>query len=106
MSRRPELGPDEHPLGLVETQQAELFTPSAPMHLSDGSVLPNVTVSYETYGTLNADRDNGIYICHALTGDAHVAGWHRGAGSPARRMEAVRPGAGPHRRHQLRVRIG
>lgn len=82
MSRRPQLGPDEHPLGIVETQQAELFTPSAPLRLADGSLLPNVTVSYETYGTLNAARDNAIYICHALTGDAHVAGWHEGDKHP------------------------
>ncbi len=37
-------------------------------------VLPNVTIAYETWGELNAARDNAIYIAHALTGDSHVFG--------------------------------
>ena len=39
-----------------------------------GAVIPQVRVAYETWGTLNADRSNAVYICHALTGDSHVAG--------------------------------
>lgn len=39
-----------------------------------GVTIPSVRVAYETWGTLNADRSNAIYICHALTGDSHVAG--------------------------------
>jgi homoserine O-acetyltransferase len=39
-----------------------------------GVEIPNVRVAYETWGTLNADRTNAIYICHALTGDSHVTG--------------------------------
>lgn len=36
--------------------------------------MPDVRVAYETWGSLNADRSNAIYVCHALTGDSHVAG--------------------------------
>ncbi len=39
-----------------------------------GAVLPSVRVAYETWGSLNADRSNAIYVCHALTGDSHVTG--------------------------------
>ena len=38
-----------------------------------GGNLPGVTVAYETYGQLNAARDNAMLICHAISGDSHVA---------------------------------
>jgi homoserine O-acetyltransferase len=41
--------------------------------LAKGGQLPNVTVAYETYGELNTARDNAVLICHALSGDSHVA---------------------------------
>ena len=41
-----------------------------------GQVIPEFTLRYETYGSLNATRDNAIVICHALSGDHHCAGWH------------------------------
>jgi homoserine O-acetyltransferase len=44
-----------------------------PLALEAGGLLPNVTVAFETYGQLNAARDNAVLICHALTGDSHVA---------------------------------
>jgi homoserine O-acetyltransferase/O-succinyltransferase len=40
-----------------------------------GGFLPSVTAAYETWGTLNAAKDNAILICHALSGDAHAIGW-------------------------------
>ena len=52
-----------------------------PIALALGGELPDVTVCYETYGTLSPARDNAVYICHALTGDSHVAA-HDAADAP------------------------
>jgi len=60
-------------VGLVETQY---WTSDEPLTLECGAVLPRVTQAYETYGELTPERDNAILIFHALSGDAHVAGYH------------------------------
>lgn len=60
-------------VGIV-TPQTVHFDTSLP--LRGGETLPAFDITYETYGTLNADRSNAILICHALSGDAHVAGYH------------------------------
>lgn len=44
-----------------------------PLELELGGRLPEITVAFETYGKLNAAKDNAILICHALSGDSHVA---------------------------------
>src|SRR5690349_4448152 len=44
------------------------------VELERGGVLPDVTLAYETWGQLNAQRDNAILVEHALTGDSHVDG--------------------------------
>ena len=44
-----------------------------PLALENGGVLPSVTVAYETWGELAEDRGNAVLICHALSGDSHVA---------------------------------
>jgi homoserine O-acetyltransferase len=44
--------------------------------LANGERFGPVTVAYETYGKLTPERDNAIFVCHALTGDAHIAGKH------------------------------
>jgi len=64
-------------VGLVQTQTATLFTPPDLLQLECGQSLGPIEVAYETYGRLNEARDNAVLICHALTGDAHVAGRHR-----------------------------
>lgn len=42
--------------------------------VEEGLTLPGVRVAYETWGSLDAEASNAIYICHALTGDSHVVG--------------------------------
>lgn len=44
------------------------------LDLQFGGELRNVTIAYQTYGELNANNDNVILICHALTGNAHAGG--------------------------------
>lgn len=58
-------------VGTVETQFLDL---PGSLSLDCGRELHPVRVAYETYGTLSAERDNVILVCHALSGDAHAAG--------------------------------
>ncbi|MFN8640183.1 MAG: homoserine O-acetyltransferase [Candidatus Binatia bacterium] len=55
---------------------AQAVTFDAPLALELGGILPSVTVAYETYGALSAARDNAVLVCHALSGDSHVARHH------------------------------
>ncbi len=59
-------------VGTVETQFLEL---PEPLSLECGRELYPVRIAYETYGTLSPARDNVILVCHALSGDAHAAGY-------------------------------
>ncbi len=54
-------------------QHAQHVTFDGPFHLECGRHLPSVTVAYETYGTLSPARDNAVLLCHAISGDSHVA---------------------------------
>jgi homoserine O-acetyltransferase len=61
-------------VGTVETQFLDL---PRPLRLDCGRELHPIRIAYETYGTLSAARDNVILVCHALSGDAHAAGYSK-----------------------------
>jgi homoserine O-acetyltransferase len=54
-------------------RHAQSVTLDEPLGLESGGTLPGVTVAFETYGKLNQAGDNAILICHAISGDSHVA---------------------------------
>ncbi|GDX60479.1 homoserine O-acetyltransferase [Nitrosomonadaceae bacterium] len=60
-------------VGIV-TSQAVCF--DTPLHLQSGAVLDSYSLTYETYGELNATKSNAILICHALSGNHHIAGYY------------------------------
>jgi len=57
---------------LIAQSQSMLF--EAPLLLQSGASIRGYSLSYETYGTLNADKSNAVLICHALNASHHVAG--------------------------------
>ena len=63
-----------------------------PLALDGGGTLLPVEIGYETYGVLNADASNAILVCHALTGDQHVASTHPITGKPGWWARMVGPG--------------
>lgn len=58
----------------VGHRQFHRFAHERPFSLEGGSSLHDVTIAYETWGTLNSDASNAILVCHAWTGDSHVSG--------------------------------
>ncbi len=69
-------------VGIVETKYSEVALPPNDLLLESGQKLGPVTIAYETYGTLNENKSNAVLICHALSGDAHAAGFHEGVKDP------------------------
>jgi len=61
---------------LVETKSWRFAEPPDELELRCGARLGPIDVAYETYGQLAPEGDNAVLICHALSGDAHVAGKH------------------------------
>ncbi|RKF22687.1 homoserine O-acetyltransferase [Altericroceibacterium spongiae] len=68
------------------------LTLSNALPLDSGQVLENVQIAYQTYGTLAPEKDNAILLCHALTGDQHVANPHPITGKPGWWDRMVGPG--------------
>ncbi|MBA4198197.1 MAG: homoserine O-acetyltransferase [Chitinophaga sp.] len=55
-----------------------LFEYGQPFALENGQILPQLSLTYFTYGKLNADKSNVVWVCHALTANADVADWWKG----------------------------
>lgn len=68
--------------GSVGTTRTEYLDLPEPLRLDSGRSLASVRIAYETYGTLSATKDNVILVCHALSGDAHAAGWSDDPAAP------------------------
>jgi homoserine O-acetyltransferase len=62
------------PISMVK----ETFYSSTPLHMESGEILYEYQIAYSTYGRLNAEKSNVIWIIHALTGDANVSEWWNG----------------------------
>ena len=75
--------------GSVGTVETEFLDLPNPVRLDCGQELHPVRVAYETYGALAPERDNVILVCHALSGDAHAAGF-----SPRAAVQSTRDGFG------------
>lgn len=76
-------------VGRVKTKK---FAIKDDLKLSSGKTLSNVELAYETYGDLNSAKSNAILVCHALTGDAHAAGWHLNPAKPGWWDMVIGPG--------------
>jgi homoserine O-acetyltransferase len=82
---------DKH-ISLVETRYFTFAQPPAVFVLESGEVIGPVTLAYEMYGELNAGRSNAVLITHALTGDAHAAGFREGEETPGWWHDMIGPG--------------
>ena len=69
----------ETPTSLVMT-----FPADRPLRLDSGAAVAPLSVAYQTYGTLNAAKSNAVLVCHALTGDQHVANVNPVTGKPGK----------------------
>ena len=67
-------------------------TIAAALPLDSGQTLDGVTIAWQSYGALNADKSNAVLLCHALTGDQYVASDHPATGKPGWWARMVGPG--------------
>jgi homoserine O-acetyltransferase/O-succinyltransferase len=79
-------------VGWTESKSTCLVDPGSSFVLELGGKIGPVDVEYETYGTLSPGKDNVVFIAHALSGDAHAAGWDRLAAQSGRAWRLKKPG--------------
>ena len=68
------------------------FPLDRPLKMDAGVDLAPLTIAYQTYGALNAAKSNAVLICHALSGDQHVANDHPVTGKPGWWLTMIGPG--------------
>ena len=68
------------------------FAADRPLRLDSGATLAPLEIGYKTYGRLNDARSNAVLVCHALTGDQHLASTHPVTGKPGWWDRFVGPG--------------
>ncbi len=76
----------------VETKYFNFAGSPDEMVLESGKKLGPITIAYETYGRLNENRDNAVMVLHALSGDAHAAGFHKEDKKPGWWNDMIGPG--------------
>jgi homoserine O-acetyltransferase len=79
-------------VGLTQAKTIRLVSAESPLHLELGGRLGPIDVEYETYGILSERKDNVVFVAHALSGDAHAAGWDRDALATGRTWRTRKPG--------------
>lgn len=79
-------------VGIVETQGVVVFDENEPLRLDSGVEFGPIEVAYETYGELDSQGRNAVFVCHALSGDAHAAGFHEGDDRPGWWDNMIGPG--------------
>ncbi|MFH1857428.1 MAG: homoserine O-acetyltransferase [Candidatus Omnitrophota bacterium] len=82
----------EDSVGIVKTKYVTFAEPPNELKLVSGKKLGPITLAYETYGELNKNKTNAILVTHALSGDAHAAGFHEGEKNPGWWNMMVGPG--------------
>jgi homoserine O-acetyltransferase/O-succinyltransferase len=79
-------------VGWTSALTRRLVSQTAPLELELGGSVGPIDVEYETYGTLSARKDNVVFVAHALSGDAHLAGWDRDTAQNGRVWRQRKPG--------------
>ena len=76
-------------MNIIKEQKLSI---NKPLNLKSGKIINSYDLIYETYGQLNNAKDNAVLICHALSGNHHVAGYHEGEDKPGWWDNMIGPG--------------